>query len=103
WNLVGVCDELLLREDGVAEFDVFMRIGDAESTRDFAVELQIRDVSNSDTIASYLAPRRATSDGVATSVFELAVEFPREDVYDVEVVVEGRLLDVQKLPVLFVF
>jgi hypothetical protein len=103
WNLVGVCTELYLRENGEAEFDVFLRLGDATSEQDFRIEVCVVDPETKEELASFASLSRGTDEGIATAVFPLEVVFPRDDVYNVEVRAEGRLLDVQLLPVLLMY
>ena len=94
WNLVGVFDTCLANSDGQAQFDAFLKFGDMRSDQDSTVTLKFVDPVSLDVLYEIPAIIRGDSGGVAERSVLVDVEFPRDDDYHVEVLVDGNLVDV---------
>ena len=101
WHLVGEFDDFLVDDPENAHFDVFVKFGDMSFDRDSEMELRIIDPLTGDPMERFPAIIRGDKEGVATRVIPVAMAFSREAVYHVEVVVDGQLVGLRKLPVWF--
>jgi hypothetical protein len=102
WNLVGVFEELAAQYGRVSSFDAFVRFGDMRSDRDSRVTLRFVDPESGAMIREEHGLIRGGGDRTSARAIHIDVGFPREDVYFVEILVDGQFLDSQKLPVIMV-
>ncbi|MCZ7605501.1 MAG: hypothetical protein M5U25_05385 [Planctomycetota bacterium] len=101
WHLVGEFDDFLVEDPEHAKLDVFIKFGDMSLDYDAEMELRIMDPMTGDLMERFPALIRGDKEGVATRVISVEMAFKREATYHVEVVIDGQLVGVRKLPVWF--
>ncbi|MCC6572953.1 MAG: hypothetical protein IT462_04095 [Planctomycetes bacterium] len=104
WHLIGVLEQIWVRSNETARFDVFIKLGDVLSTFDSDITIVVRsfDDGPGEVIANRTQKTRGGGDGVALAKFSLEVEFEKEGTFNVEAYLNGALLDEQKLKVLII-
>lgn len=101
WNLVGVFDDLFAREGIEAEFDVYLRVSRVSSRKDCVIELRLIDPSTLQPAAVVEQMTRGDLNGVVTLARTFNFSFEAEGMYHIEVLMDGTLLDLVLMRVIF--
>lgn len=99
WNLVGVFQEYYLRADSAARLDAYVKVGDADPDVDCELLLAVIDSGTGMVAGDAMIATRAAKDGTIEAAVPVELQNLREGSYTVEVYLDGRLIDAQKLTV----
>lgn len=99
WNLIGVFQEYYLRTGQQPRLDAYVKIGDAAADTDCELLVAVIDPDTGSVAGDAIVETRAAIDGTVEVAFPVVLQNLREGAYTVEVSLDGRLIDVQKLMV----
>ena len=99
WNLIGVFQEYYLRADSETRFDAYVKFGDAAADVDCELLLAVVDTGTGIVAGDFMVATRAAKDGTIEVAVPVELQNLREGSYTVEVHLDGRLIDAQKLTV----
>ena len=99
WHLIGVMDELWLRNEGQARFDAYVKLAKVIEGQDYILRTAIIDPGSGQVIAESAGVCRPDLSGNLERTLGFDLVFPREDEFFVELWLNDMFLDARTIRV----